>query len=244
MASTASVMAVDPMQVASATNSIGAAGASAASVSSALGVAGAVSGIASGIFGAINGYNSNKTAAKNAAATAAAIAGERDNTLRIYDRETNQLAADQTLGYIMSGLELGTGGTPEAVMGATASERNIDRNITRANYDREVKNAEAAEAAAKKAADNSLLGGVIQTASTVGALALFSDERLKENLIAIGKSRNGLTIYLGKYTEKSGLDDGNVHLFLSAQEVQKVRPDAVIVADNGYLMVDYKAALI
>lgn len=89
-----------------------------------------------------------------------------------------------------------------------------------------------------------MIGGVAQMAGTVGALAVFSDERLKEDLILVGKANNGLNIYLGKYTKESGLNDGKVHLFLIAQEVQQIKPEAVIKNENGYLMVDYAKALL
>jgi hypothetical protein len=218
--------------------------ASAASVLAGLNVASAVANIASAPFNTMNAVDANRTAADNAAASAAALETERANFTRIYDRETRQLAADQTISFIMSGLEFAGAGTPESVMSATASERAADKKATLSNYSTAIDNARRAERAADKAAGNAFLGGAVQMASTIGTLALFSDERLKERLIAVGRSKTGLTIYLGRYTAKSGLDDGKLHLFLLAQEVQKVRPNAVKSADNGYLMVDYTAALI
>jgi hypothetical protein len=76
--------------------------------------------------------------------------------------------------------------------------------------------------------------------SIAGGLALFSDERLKENLVPVGKLDNGLTVYVGNYKPETGLDT-RPQLFLIAQEVEKVRPDAVAEKD-GYLTVDYKKA--
>ena len=75
--------------------------------------------------------------------------------------------------------------------------------------------------------------------SLIGALVA-SDIRLKENLVAVGKLDNGLTVYVGNYKAETGLDTAP-QLFLIAQEVQEVKPDAVIEKD-GYLMVDYKKA--
>lgn len=74
----------------------------------------------------------------------------------------------------------------------------------------------------------------------LGALA-FSDERLKENLVKVGKLDNGLNIYIGNYKEETGLDTKS-QLFLIAQEVQKVKPEAVREV-NGFLAVDYMEAV-
>lgn len=195
-------------------------------------------------FQTANAYEKAKTDADNYRATAKALEHERATTLRQFDRESRQLAGQQTISYIMSGLEVGAGGTPSAVMQATASQRTEDRNLINYNYGMQIANAYRAEKAAKKQGKNALWGGIAQTAGTIGALAIFSDERLKENLTPVGKADNGLTIYIGNYTEESGLDDGKPHLFLIAQEVQKICPDAVVETESGYLAVDYIKALL
>ena len=243
MAAPASVYATDPMQVASASNTISG-GMSGSQALSGLNVASAAMNIAAIPFNTIDAMNAAETSAKNAAATAASLIAERDNVLRIYDRESRQLAANQTVAYIMSGLE--STGTVTATQEATTAERGADRLAIRSNYNTQIENARRAEKAAKKAKKNALIAGVAQAGGAAAGigLAVFSDERLKEGLIAVGRARNGLTIYLGRYTTDSGLDDGKLHLFLIAQEVQKIRPNAVKVADNGFLMVDYAAALL
>lgn len=241
MAAGATVYATDPMQAASAANAIPTS--SLATVGAKLGIASAVGNIITTPFNVANQYRSYKTQAANAANTAQALKQERDNTLRIFDRESRQLAANQTLAFMMSGLE-SSSGTVQNVMDVSAKERRLDRGNIESNYNIQISNATAAEKAANKGAKNSLWGGVAQVAGTVGALAIFSDERLKERLIQVGKSKNGLKIYLGRYTKESGLDDGKWHLFLIAQEVQRVRPNAVKIADNGYFQVDYAAALL
>lgn len=77
--------------------------------------------------------------------------------------------------------------------------------------------------------------------SLAGAATMLSDRRAKENLIPVGKLDNGLTVYIGNYKEETGLDM-TPQLFLIAQEVQEVNPEAVI--DNGeYLTVNYAGAV-
>lgn len=217
-----------------------------AEVSAGLNVASSISNIISVPFQTANAYNEAKTTASNYAATADALRKERDRTLSYFNRETRKLAGQQTIGYIMSGLELGAGGTPEAVMSATSAQRQADYNAIESNYNTQIANAKRAEEAARKQGRNSLFGGIAQMAGTAvaGGLMLFSDKRLKENLTPVGKADNGLTIYIGNYTKESGLDDGKPHLFLIAQEVQKIRPDAVVETESGYLAVDYIKALL
>lgn len=214
-----------------------------AEVSAGINVASSVGNIIATPFAIGNAMSAAKTEARNAAATAEALEIERKRALGIFDRETRNLAAEQTISYIMSGVELSSG-TPQATMESTLAEREADRIALNQNYQTQIDNARRAEEAAKKSRKRSLISGIAQMAGTIGSLAVFSDERLKEDLILVGKANNGLNIYLGKYTKESGLDDGKVHLFLIAQEVQKIKPETVIKNENGYLMVDYAKALL
>lgn len=83
--------------------------------------------------------------------------------------------------------------------------------------------------------------------SSAGLSAILSDRRLKENLVKIGNAGNGLNIYLGNYNDKALEIDSNLNnntqVFLIAQEVRDVNPDAVKLLDNGYLAVNYMEAL-
>lgn len=217
-----------------------------ADISAGLSVASQASSIITAPFTLENNYNAAKTEARNYAKTAAALVSEKRYVLDKFNSETRKLAGQQTLGYIMSGLEIGSGGTPDKVMSSTAAARKTDYDRIRANYDMQIQNAYRAEEAARKQGKNALLGGIAQTATTVGvgALLMFSDKRLKERLKLVGTARNGLPIYLGYYTKESGLDDGKPHLFLIAQEVQEVCPEAVVETESGYLAVDYVKALL
>jgi len=78
-----------------------------------------------------------------------------------------------------------------------------------------------------------LLGGLM----TLGSIPWPSDERLKENMKPVGKTFDGQNIY--KFNYKG---DGHTMLGLSAQEVEKHKPDAVHHSTDGMRMVDYERA--
>jgi len=82
------------------------------------------------------------------------------------------------------------------------------------------------------------LSGSTTNAATTQPGSFFSDERLKENMVEIGKTHDGQPIY--KYNYK-GDSPRNQQIGLSAQEVEKTHPDAVGLA-GGYKTVDYDAA--
>lgn len=163
---------------------------------------------------------------------------------------------DNRLKELQGGIQYGTYGTDAqtsileklGVSGTDLAEALANIQMQRESNDAMIKAAReqagATTSAAKKAGESNLLGSAIGALGTVGLGALmFSDRRLKRDLKLVGKSHNGLNIYLGRYTEESGLDDGKWHLFLIAQEVQDVVPDAVVEDESGYLKVDYAKAL-
>ena len=67
-----------------------------------------------------------------------------------------------------------------------------------------------------------------------GSAGDFSDERLKEVVIRVGSTDDGLPIY--KYRMKGG---GKTQLGVMAHEMEKVKPGAVSTHKSGYKMVDY-----
>lgn len=96
--------------------------------------------------------------------------------------------------------------------------------------------AQAQQAAASQRGQKK--GGAGQLAGTLAGAgaAAFSDERLKENIVPVGKLDNGLTVYSFNFKGSNVTQIG-----LIAQEVQKVNPSAV--QDGGeFLKVDYKEA--
>jgi len=181
-------------------------------------------------------------------ATAAAL----DDTLlqfanQYYGNRLNQLKEGVGIG------QYGTSGTSSILEKLGGNETDLASALANIQMQREANNAtiNAARAqagattdAANKAAESNLIGSAIGALGTIGAAAaIFSDRRLKTDLKLVGKSANGLNIYLGRYTKESGLDDSKQHLFLIAQEVQEVIPEAVVEDESGYLKVDYAKAL-
>ena len=74
------------------------------------------------------------------------------------------------------------------------------------------------------------LGGALVGLSLLSA---FSDERLKRDIVPIGEE-NGFNIYRFRYVWS---DDE--YIGVMAQEVQRIRPDAVVVGSDGLLRVNY-----
>ncbi len=78
---------------------------------------------------------------------------------------------------------------------------------------------------------NQFIGGALQG-------MMLSDIRLKENIKAVGKLDNGLTVYCFNFKGSPVAQIG-----LIAQEVKEVKPQAVSENEDGYLMVRYDEAV-
>lgn len=77
------------------------------------------------------------------------------------------------------------------------------------------------------------MGGFL--GSMAGAAAA-SDVRLKKNIHKVGELDNGLNVYQYRYIK----DDEKVHIGVMAQEVAKVKPEALgPELEGGYMTVDY-----
>lgn len=87
--------------------------------------------------------------------------------------------------------------------------------------------------------DNDQAARLRETAKTAASIAAsLSDIRFKENLHKVGKLDNGLDVYLFNYK-----NDKTPRLGLIAQQVRKIRPEAVIEDKSGYLSVRYDLAV-
>lgn len=94
----------------------------------------------------------------------------------------------------------------------------------------------AAAAANAKASKKGGIGGLIKGAVGIG-LALFgSDERLKEDIKLVRRREDGIGVYHFRYRGQPTLFEG-----VMAQDVATIRPDAVSLAEDGSLQVDYAA---
>lgn len=78
------------------------------------------------------------------------------------------------------------------------------------------------------------MGGLFGLLSA--GLGLFSDERLKNDIVRVGRLDNGLNVYRYRF------GDGPVQIGVMAQEVESVKPEAVHVDPSGFLKVDYAIA--
>lgn len=94
----------------------------------------------------------------------------------------------------------------------------------------------AAGGAATGAAAGSAAGpyGALAGAVIGGGVSYFSDCRLKHDIREIAKTKSGIPLIRFKF-----LGSPRTFIGARAQDVQKVRPDAVIVDKTGYLKVDY-----
>lgn len=84
----------------------------------------------------------------------------------------------------------------------------------------------------------SQIGGLMQG---VGSIAKgFSDIRMKQNILQIGKLESGLPLYRFEYKpEFRDIAGEGIFVGVMAHEAEKVIPEAVGVAANGYKYVDY-----
>jgi len=95
---------------------------------------------------------------------------------------------------------------------------------------------------AATAANSSLTGGLMNLGGTLGAAAIMSDIRTKENIEPVGIADNGLTVYKFEYKPEfkdHELAGHGVHYGYMAQEVEQVFPYAVYTLNDGYKVINY-----
>jgi hypothetical protein len=81
---------------------------------------------------------------------------------------------------------------------------------------------------------NALMGGLAGMGSAAIMAGMFSDERLKENIRTVGWHHAGVRRVIWDWKDGSGTEGGVI-----AQELQKVKPEAVWEGPDGYLRVNY-----
>ena len=115
-------------------------------------------------------------------------------------------------------------------------------NIQSQNYQAE-QNRQAQQNAGASAGFGSAIGAIGGAAMKYApAMIAASDIRTKENITAVGKLPNGLTVYEFEYKpefkDKKHYGKGR-HRGLMAHEVEAVIPEAVIQMEDGYKAIDY-----
>lgn len=90
----------------------------------------------------------------------------------------------------------------------------------------------------KVASQNAMMGGLFGLAGTLGGSWLRSDRRLKTDIIRVGRLDNGLGVYSYRYK-----DGGPIQIGVMADEVRRVRPEAVSVMPDGFDAVNYSMAV-
>ena len=93
---------------------------------------------------------------------------------------------------------------------------------------------------AQQAQSGGFLGGLMSLGGSalMSPTGTFSDERLKTDIKQIGTHKLGIGIYTFKYKKGHNLPKGT-QVGVMAQEVEKVIPEAVTTAENGYKLVNY-----
>jgi len=75
---------------------------------------------------------------------------------------------------------------------------------------------------------------------SLGATAAASDRRLKENIRQVGMTDRGINLYRWDWNDEGRRVAGNQEGFgVIAQEVKRIIPEAISMAEDGYLRVDY-----
>ena len=95
---------------------------------------------------------------------------------------------------------------------------------------------------AANAAQSNFNSGLMGLGGTLGAAAIMSDIRTKENIVPLGWSFKGLPVYEYEYKPEWKSEAGHgKYIGVMAHEVEQVMPEAVITRLDGYKMVNYGA---
>jgi hypothetical protein len=156
--------------------------------------------------------------------------------------QANRAAVQQT-GEALAGL--GTGAQSAALAGAQAQlgagqvEQQTQQAGKTAVYNQFLQQQsypfQTAQFLANIAEGTGALSGSTTTAQQ--PQSIFSDERLKEDMIPVGKGFDGANIYRFRYR-----GDPTTRIGFSAQEMARLHPEAVHTHPSGFLTVDYGRA--
>ena len=172
------------------------------------------------------GYKAAAKGYKEAARITQLEGGLKDIAIR---RQIFQVEGAANAQVGASGLQLG-GSALDVIRGNTQQgylTKAITALNTKLEYNNYMAQAAQAKAAAKAAKTSGIMGAI------GGVLGFFSDDRLKENVVFLGRRGDGLGIYEFNF---KGSD--NRYYGVMADEVELMHPSAVTY-DNGYRKVDY-----
>jgi hypothetical protein len=95
---------------------------------------------------------------------------------------------------------------------------------------------------AANAAQSNFNSGLMGLGGTLGAAAIMSDIRTKENIVPLGWLFKGLPVYEYEYKPEWKAEAGHGKFIgVMAHEVEEIMPEAVITRPDGYKMVNYGA---
>ena len=139
-----------------------------------------------------------------------------------------------TLSALRTGAQVQNPTFQNAPQQATTAGADI-LGATQAGY-----NAQMGGFNAQQAAQSNLNSGLMGLGGTLGAAAIMSDIRTKENITQVSWLPNGLPVYTYEYKPEYKDEAGHgLHIGVMAQEVEQVMPEAVITRADGIKMVDY-----
>lgn len=94
----------------------------------------------------------------------------------------------------------------------------------------------------KVATQNANTAGITSLiGSGIGAYSALSDRRLKKNIVEVGETKKGFSLYMFHYNTQD--DNDHRHLGVMAQDVMETMPEAVHTDENGFMSVDYGMVL-
>lgn len=196
------------------------------------------------------GVKASRAAAQAAAANNSDLAVEdrgramRDNAINVGKGYPGQVIGSQGVGTGAGGSGVGAQnstysaaapalGNPTAFAGLSNQALGTWGNVLSNMYSTQMQGFAAQQNSSSGV--GAALGGL---AGLAGAVApMLSDERVKENIKPVGKTKDGQTIYVYNFKGENKPQMG-----LLAQEVEKKHPEAVATNNAGLKMVDYREA--
>ena len=155
---------------------------------------------------------------------------------QIAEAQTLQQNPINMLNAVRTGSQMQVAQQPQqmqtAQMGQYAGPDLLGAATAEGQYNQGIYNAQQAGRAG-------MMGSMIGAGGMLGAAAIMSDPTTKENIVKVGK-KNGFNLYEFDYKDAFKAMAGfGRYIGVMADEVKKVRPDAVVTGDDGIMRVNY-----